>query len=187
LSIEAWPGHLLSLTDWDALPEDSTHRLELFEGNLLVAAKPTPEHQRVMLRLGAELDRQLPDELAAVPDVEVLVEAGFPPTVRAPDVVVVSMARYLQKPARFDAADVLLAAEIISPGTRRTDQVTKAAEYADAGIPRYWIIDLDPPVSLVAHLLVDGSYERDLEAAGTVEVTAPAPLRIDLSALLTRR
>jgi Uma2 family endonuclease len=47
-------------------------------------------------------------------------------------------------------------------GTRCTDTVTQPAEYADAGIPTYWIIDLDPPVTL----------------------TAPTELTLDLDALL---
>ncbi|MCA4995831.1 Uma2 family endonuclease [Tsukamurella tyrosinosolvens] len=41
------------------------------------------------------------------------------------------------------AADVLLAVEVLSPGTRRVDLVMMRSEYADAGIPHYWIVDLD--------------------------------------------
>ena len=48
------------------------------------------------------------------------------------------------------ASEVVVAAEFVSPGSRRTDHVVKRAEYADAGIPHYWIVDLDEPVSLIA-------------------------------------
>jgi Uma2 family endonuclease len=54
------------------------------------------------------------------------------------------------------AADVVLAVEIISRGSRRLDTVVKAAEYADAGIPHYWVVDLGEPagrVHLMAHHL----------------------------------
>ncbi|MGH3611494.1 MAG: Uma2 family endonuclease [Pseudonocardia sp.] len=34
--------------------------------------------------------------------------------------------------------------EVLSPGSHRTDHVAKRADYADAGIPHYWIVDLDP-------------------------------------------
>jgi Uma2 family endonuclease len=168
------------------MPEDTTHLLELVEGVLIVAPRPAFVHQRVMARLATELDRQLPAELAASPDVEVVVDAWFPPTVRVPDVVVVPTAVADRNPARVEAADVVLAVEIVSPGTGRTDRVTKLKEYADAGIGHYWIIDLDPPVSLTGYLLVDGSYEVMIESAGVAEVRSPAPLRIDLDMLVRR-
>jgi Uma2 family endonuclease len=183
----AWPDHLLALAEWEALPEDTAHRYELVEGILLVAPRPAPMHRRALVRLTTELDRQLPDDLTALADVEVLIDGGFPPTVRAPDVVVVPTAHAEQNPTRLQAADVLLAVEIISPGTSRTDRVTKLAEYADAGIRHYWLVDLDRPVSLTAYLLVDGDYEREIESAGVVRVASPALLRLDLDALLSRR
>jgi Uma2 family endonuclease len=36
-----------------------------------------------------------------------------------------------------------LTIEIISPGTEKNDRETKREEYAQAGIPEYWIIDPD--------------------------------------------
>jgi Uma2 family endonuclease len=186
MSMVTWPDHLLTLAEWEAMPEDTTHFFELVEGILLVAPRPAFLHQRVMARLATELDRQLPDDLAASPDVEVLIDAGFPPTVRVPDVVVVPTAVADQNPARVEAADVLLAVEIVSPGTGRTDRVTKLKEYADAGIGHYWIVDLDPPVSLTGYLLAAGNYEVMVESAGVVEVGSPAMLRIDLDRLFRR-
>jgi len=186
MTMVTWPDHLLTLAEWEAMPEDRLHRYELVEGVLLVAPRPVSLHQHAMARLANELNRQLPRDLVAVPDVDVLVDAGFPPTVRAPDVVVVPTAVLEQNPPRFGAADVLLAVEIVSPGSARTDRVMKVAEYADAGIGHYWIIDLDPPVSLTGYLLVDGDYELMTESAGVVEVTSPAALRLELGAL-TRR
>lgn len=183
----AWPDHLLALAEWEALPEDTAHRFELVEGVLLVAPRPAPMHQRALVRMAADLDRQLPDELTALADVEVLIEEGFPPTVRAPDVVVVPTDCAERNPTRLLAADILLAVEIISPGTGRTDRVTKLAEYAEAGIRNYWLVDLGRPVTLTAYLLVDNSYELQLDTAGIADVAAPAPIRIDLDTLLTRR
>lgn len=183
----AWPDHLLPLAEWEALPEDTAHRFELVEGVLLVAPRPAPMHQRALVRMATDLDRQLPDDLTALADVEVLIEEGFPPTVRAPDVVVVPTACAERNPTRLLAADVLLAVEIISPGTGRTDRVTKLAEYAEARIKHYWLVDLDPPISLTVYLLVDDSYELELDTAGVVNVTSPAPIRLDLDTLVTRR
>ena len=41
------------------------------------------------IRLAAELGRQLPDHLTTLADVDVVLDAEYPATVRAPDVVVV--------------------------------------------------------------------------------------------------
>jgi Uma2 family endonuclease len=186
VSAVPWPDHLLSLAEWDRLPEDRSHRFELAEGILLVSPRPALLHQLVTQQLGAELNRQLPTELTAVPDFEVVVAAAFPPTVRAPDVVVVPTSRVQDNPPRLPAADVLLAVEIMSPGTGRTDRVTKPAEYAEAGIPHYWLFDIEPPVTLTAHLLVDGAYEVVAEGAGLADLSGPAPVRLDLDSLLRR-
>ena len=186
MSAATWPDHLLSLAEWDVLPEDTSHRYELVEGILLVAPRPASLHQRAMVRIAGELDRQLSDELTALADFEVVVDASFPPTVRAPDVVVVPAGRADDNPPRLPAADVLLAVEIVSPGTGRTDRVTKPAEYAEAGIRHYWLVDLDPPVTLTAHLLVDGAYEVVAEGSGTLDLSGPAPVRLDLDGLRRR-
>lgn len=140
-----------------------------------------------MVRLAATLDAQLPDDLSALADVEVLVDAGPPATVRAPDVVVVPTRVAEADPARIDAADVLLAVEIVSPGTRRTDRVTKPAEYADAGITHYWLLELDPVPVLTGYLLVDGEYEVVAHGSAELELSAPAPVRFDVASLVARR
>ena len=186
LTAASWPDHLLTLAEWEALPEDASRRYELVEGVLLVVPRPTPIHQLIMLRLGAELDRQLPDDLTVLPDVEVLVEAGPIPTVRAPDVVVVPSACAEHNPPRLAAADVQLAIEIVSPGTGRTDRVTKMSEYAEAGIPHYWLVDLPPRLQLTAYTLVSGRYEQRSTGTDLIDIDLPHPVHLDLKALLTR-
>jgi len=61
MGILPWPDRLLSLDDWDALPEDPTRRFELIEGVMLVVPRPASLHQRAMVRLAEALDRQLSD------------------------------------------------------------------------------------------------------------------------------
>lgn len=34
-------------------------------------------------------------------------------------------------------------AEVISPGSRTVDEVDKLADYAKAGVPEYWLVDLE--------------------------------------------
>jgi Uma2 family endonuclease len=130
------------------------------------------------------LRSQLPEHLVVLPDVEVIILDSFPATVRAPDLVVVTRATAKANRPRFTADEVLLAVEVISPGSRRIDRVLKLNEYAEAGIPDYWIVDLDSPVSITAFQLIHRDYELNAEVDDVLSVTTPAPLNIDLRTLL---
>ncbi len=185
MTAASWPDHLLTLAEWDALPRDTSRCYELVEGVLLVAPRPKPLHQRAMLQLCLQIEPQLPAELTVLPDVEVLVKAGEPPTVRAPDIIIVRKDRAAANPSQLEAAGVLVAVEIISPGTRNTDRVDKWHEYADAGIPHYWLVDLDKPVTLTAYTLVDGNYEHVAGGtAGTVTIPSPVSITLNLDVLI---
>lgn len=141
------PDHLLHLDAWDALPVDTSRRLELVEGVLLVSPRPRFRHQDAVLALGASLRRALPSRWRALIVVEILIDEGPPPTVRVPDVVVVS-ASVVDDRSRCRGSEVVAAFEVLSPGTIRTDRVTKVSEYAEAGIPTYGIVDPGPPLTL---------------------------------------
>ncbi|MFE2754054.1 Uma2 family endonuclease [Actinosynnema sp. NPDC059335] len=184
MSAMPWPDHLLTLEEWDALPEYESHHVELVEGILLVAPKPAPKHQVAMANLRSSLKEQLPAEVVAVLDVDVLIDAGPPLTVRAPDVVVVSAERYWQHPKRFLPEDLRLAVEIVSPGTRRTDRMFKPMEYAKVGIPHYWLVELDEPITLTAFDLVGGQYKEVARGTAKIEVPSPFPVEVDLTTLI---
>lgn len=182
----SWPNHLLTLDEWEALPEDSGMRLELAEGLLVMTPMPLPWHRRASNRLAYRLDEQLPGHLTALAEVDVVV-TEWPLTIRVPDVLVTRTEVYERNPPRLAAADVLLAVEILSDGTRRVDRILKPAEYAEAGIPRYWIVDVDPPTTLLSYTLVDGHYELSAEGTGRAVLDVDGhPVTLDLPAL-TRR
>jgi Uma2 family endonuclease len=177
----------MTLAEWDALPEDNSAQYELVAGALVVSPKALRRHQLAMALLASQMDEQLPAGWEVGPDFEVLVQAEEPATVRAPDVVVVRADAPQQ---RALARDVALAAEILSPRTRKVDLQVKAIEYAEAGIPHYWIVDLDPPVPTITVFglgaLGDG-YVESQTAAHELVVDVPFPLRIDVDALVGRR
>ncbi|MBF6218954.1 Uma2 family endonuclease [Nocardia abscessus] len=179
-----WPDHLLTLEDWIALPEDSSRSYELVEGVLVVSPRPVLRHQFAVWQLAAQIHPQLPHELAAVAEAELVVDPAQPPTVRVPDVLVIRRKALADDLARVQPEDVKLAVEILSAGSRRTDRVTKFFEYAEVGIEYYWLIDLDEPVSLSAYRLIDGDYELVAERSGSVTVELGGnPVTIDLGAL----
>jgi Uma2 family endonuclease len=125
MSVPPWPDHLLSLEEWAELPEDTYGHYELAEGVVWAPPRPGPHHHTTAVNLAADLNRQLPGTLRALNDSEVVIEASFPATVRAPDVLVISESLFQRNPPRIDASEVLLAVEVISPGSSKTDRITK--------------------------------------------------------------
>jgi Uma2 family endonuclease len=80
------------------------------------------------------------------------------------------------------ASDVVLAVEIHSTTTRRTDTRIKHAEYADAGIGHYWMVDLlDGPSLTACHLGGEFGYVDAQPVRGTFTTRQPFPARIELT------
>jgi Uma2 family endonuclease len=183
--------HPLTVANYLALGEDDDqHRYELQEGNLLSMPSGRPHHNIARSELFGQVDPQLPEQLRVVPDVDIdlqLVPANQPGTVRRPDLVVVqqaAMERVDREGGVLRASEVVLAVEIVSPGSRRTDQLIKRGEYADAGIPHYWIIELDERPSLVVCHLAGGFGYQDAPAAtGSVQALEPFSIHLDLDQL----
>jgi Uma2 family endonuclease len=184
------PVRLLTVAEYAALGEDDQHRWELQEGIILLSPSPKPRHMRVSGRLFMQLEPQVPADLCLIQDIDVdleLVPPDEPGWSRRPDLIVVDRAaidRVDRDGGLLRASEVRLAVEIVSPGSKRMDTVIKRGEYADAGIPRYWIIDLDPPLSLLdCHLAEGFGYLDGGDVTGTFETTEPFPIRLDLDFL----
>jgi Uma2 family endonuclease len=114
-----------------------------------------------------------------------------PGTVRQPHLIVGPEAVFEQTEDQGElmrASDVLLVVEFVSPGSRRMDYKIKRSEYADAGIPNYWIIDVNKGISLLACELTEesGYVDNGQTIGATFTTTKPFPLTIDLSTLVRR-
>ncbi|MFF3222203.1 Uma2 family endonuclease [Nocardia suismassiliense] len=189
------PWRLLTIADYMALGEDDERcRRELQEGVLTISPSPTPQHSVVSNRLFAQVETQLPSDLAVVADVDLdlqLVPENGPATVRRPDLAIVEDAEFERVEAEggiLRASAARLVVEIVSPGSRRTDYVMKRSEYADAGIPHYWIIDLSPPLSLLAFRLTEElGYVDEGEMTDVFTTTSPCSLTIQLNRLCRRK
>jgi Uma2 family endonuclease len=168
-----------TVDDLDDLPDDG-YRYELLDGALLVSPPPELPHQYVVSRLIAVLAAQLPDELAAVGAPGLYYD---PRNYRIPDVVVFPRSVLTRPHPRLGPADVVVAIELTSPGSLRTDRVLKPAEYAAAGIPHFWRLELDGPL-LVTHLLDGTGYREAGRFTGEVALDVPVPVRFRLSELL---
>lgn len=185
------PRHLLTVAEYLEIGEIELGYSELVEGRLLMSPSPVPDHNHAVLEIAFQLRGQLPPEVEAIADIDVDLELAppdAPGTVRRPDLVVVG--RAARQRVRLDggvlrASDVVVVIEVLSPGSRRTDHVHKRGEYADAGIPHYWIVDIEQPASLLAcHLAGEFGYADQGPLTGRFVTTAPLPIEIDLDALV---
>jgi len=123
-------------------------RYELIAGELVVIPAPRPAHQVAV----AEIFRILSDYLEGEPVGVAFISPAdlelVPETITQPDVFVVP-ADTRANGEHFEWPDVkrlLLAVEILSANSARTDRVVKRDFYCDAGVPDYWIVDLDARV-----------------------------------------
>jgi Uma2 family endonuclease len=185
------PTRLFTIAEYAALGEDEHGRTELQEGRLLMSPSPTPDHMIAMARMVVQLAAQVPAGVEVVPDVDIdleLVEPSQPGWSRRPDLVIVdrtAVERVRREGGLLRASEVLIVVEIVSPGSIRTDHMIKRGEYADAGIPYYWIVDIDPPISLVSCRLTAGfGYQDSGAVTGEFTTSEPFPIKMRLDQLL---
>ncbi len=142
--------------DYFALP-DSNRIIELSEGELIMSPPPSTAHQRVVANLFRALDAFVHagghGEVFIAP-LAVRLREG---KIREPGVLFISAAHADRViPQMIDGAPDWVA-EVISPGSRKIDEVEKLADYAEAGIPEYWLVDLDARTIRV-YALADAKY-----------------------------
>ncbi|SDC98484.1 Uma2 family endonuclease [Actinokineospora iranica] len=166
-----------------SLPTDRSHRYELSRGVVTVSPRPIPPHSSVLHDLYSQIRPQLRSDLRVYGEIDVDLELT-PPVVRVPDLCVTSADAWTGK-GMVKADALFVAVEILSPGSRTMDSLLKALDYAEAGIPQYWLVDPELPVTMTVYTLVDGHYEESQRAEHKLIVTDPCPLSIDLDTLGT--
>jgi Uma2 family endonuclease len=137
----------LPTTGWtvqmlEALPDDG-NRYEIIDGELLVTPAPRRSHQRAVARLlvllyGYLRSRQDVEVLASPADIR----SGERTSVQ-PDVFVVSVEEGQGAHRWPEVRALLLAIEVLSPGTARVDRHQKRRLYQREGVAEYWVVDLD--------------------------------------------
>lgn len=172
------PRRRYSVAEFAALPMDDDDRYELRDGLVEVSPPPAPRHMRVLARLHHQIEAQLGDDWEVFPEVGVIL-ATSPALVRVPDLVVTADGIDPDVPL-LKAEQALLAIEVVS---KRIDTMVKPFEYADAGIPNFWLVDPAPPVTVTVYTLIGEDYEESVRGEHVLRVDVPCPLRIDLAAL----
>jgi Uma2 family endonuclease len=164
---------------------ETKDRIELLDGSLVVSPAPGRRHQRLSFLLCLTFDGPATEAgLFALEAVNVRLNTG---RIMIPDLVVTDVD---EDGAVLDAARVLLAVEVVSPGNAGMDRLVKPDLYADAGIGWYLLAEHEPPESLTLRLfrLADGRYVQHA-AAGAGEALAieePLAVRMDVDSIARR-
>ncbi len=122
-----------------ALP-DTNYIVELSEGRLLVHEMPNLEHQRIVDELGFAINLLIRAHAGGRKFSSPTPIRLWEGKIREPDLVYYAAGHEDRFHVQYaDPPD--LAIEVLSPSTRRIDREEKAAEYAEAGVTEYWIVD----------------------------------------------
>jgi Uma2 family endonuclease len=165
----------ITLDAYLSIPEELGKHIEVVDGYVVTCAGARPRHQGLQLNLLLPLRDAVKSMDArdgtchrVYGDVDVLISEKPRLHVRRPDVVVYRCVE--EKRGNWDdrplASDCMLALEIVSPDSVTTDLRDKRAEYAAAGIPRYWIVRMEdnygPAISVDRLVLTaNGDYVRE--------------------------
>ena len=174
----------ITAEEYDKLPHGLRRRVEVIDGYVRVSPSPSYMHQRVSTQLVISLSRQLPGGLECITTVDVRLQDD-PLCVRIPDILLVKTERSDDRVLK--PLDVLLAVEIASPSTERVDRLHKHVEYANAGIPHYWLVELerDEDAALRVFRLRGGKYQRaGVHHTGVARLREPFPIEIDIAGLM---
>ncbi len=146
--------------------------IEFSEGRVELLPMPSRRHQRILMLLSRLLEAFVMSK-----DLGEVIIAPFkirlwPGKIREPDVVFMLTANNHRKSENlWEGADLVI--EIISPDDPKHDTVEKKEEYAQAGIPEYWLVN---PVNetVTVFVLVQGSslyQEAGVYSKGEVAVS----------------
>jgi Uma2 family endonuclease len=147
----------LTLADYLALPEDT--RCEIVDGILRPMATPSDVHREVQFQLVGRLKQQRPKELRVSWELSVIFQI-VPPTAYVPDTLVYRPRLPRTSTNSVPSSDVLIMAEVVSPGSETNDRLYKPAHYALNGIPHYWRIELEPDIEVHTYHLSESVYEQ---------------------------
>jgi Uma2 family endonuclease len=153
---------------------ETSDRVELFDGSLVVSPAPTRRHQTAARRLANLLEAVSGPGLEAYEAVNVRLRPGRVPI---PDVVLI---RPGDNDLVADANSVVLICEITSPSNAGHDRVLKMHHYAEARIP--WYLLIEPDTAQLQLFRLDGSqYVQHAEGkpGHPLVLTEPVAVAID--------
>jgi Uma2 family endonuclease len=179
---EPTPSVRFTYEDFLHFPDDGK-RHEIIDGEHFVTPSPNTKHQAVSMNLTRAfilyLEHHHLGRLFAAPfdvrfsDLDVV----------EPDLLYISRERsgILTEKHVHGAPDLVV--EIVSPGTRKTDEVTKRKLYARFDVREYWVVDPErDAISVYRH--ADGAFTRAAELSAERGDALTTPLLPEFSVSL---
>jgi len=160
----AWPVALLfprqgQWTEADYLGLSTNHLVEFSSGVLEVPEMPSDRHQAIVAFLFSRLLAFVTaGRLGGAVRFAPLPVRLWPGKFREPDVLFMRAENSDRiTDAYWGVPDLVM--EVVSPGTKRVDSVIKLREYAEAGVPEYWLVD--PEAGTIGlYVLAASAYEQ---------------------------
>jgi Uma2 family endonuclease len=167
--------------DLDHIPDLPAHT-ELIDGSLVFVSPQRDFHTSALYLLQVNLCQAAPEGFRIRREMSVKLGPRQRPE---PDLIALGPNAAIHADATFyEAEDVILAIEVVSPESEERDRHRKPVLYAEAGIPHFWRVEsdsgrpvvyvheLDPPT---ATYVPTGIYHDRLK------VTVPFDIDLDLS------
>src|SRR6266571_6007623 len=171
-----------TIADLDEM-DDLGHHVELISGGLVVNARPSTWHTTVMLNLWRTVADQAPPEYRVLREQGVKVDDGTRPE---PEVLALRDDATDPDASTYTGRDVVLAVEIVSPGSERRDRRDKPPLYAEAGVVHFWRVERQADLPVVHTYELDETTRGYVATGiyrGTLTVPVPWPLTVDLTRL----
>ncbi|MEV2262241.1 Uma2 family endonuclease [Streptomyces anulatus] len=173
-----------TVDDLFTLPDLPPHT-ELIDGSLVFVSPQRDFHSTMIDLLVTGLRSTAPPEVKVRREMTVVLDRRNAPE---PDVSVVRTEAVTGLDVtRYQAADVLLAVEVVSPDSEARDREAKPHKYATAGIPHFWLVEMtgtdQHPVVRVYELdPVTKAYALTGIHHDRLKTGVPFPVDIDVSA-----
>ena len=166
----------LTYEDLEHFPDDRNRR-EIIDGDLYVTPSPNLRHQVLVGRLYMAIANYLtarpgPGRVYLSPLDVVL----SPHDVVEPDLLFVGSDQLDLLTLKNVQGPPALVVEVLSPGTRKTDEQVKRRLFARAGVREYWLVDPELDLIKVSRRGDDGSFRRVAELAAEDSSTLESPL-----------
>ncbi|OMI40481.1 Uma2 family endonuclease [Streptomyces sparsogenes] len=140
--LPAWafpPPGGFTADDLDRIPDLPPHT-ELIDGSLVFVSPQRSFHSLIMDVLVPALRACAPQSLRVRREMTIVLDKRNRPE---PDILVLRAEAVSPEAVEtgFEAADVMLAVEVVSPESEERDRDRKPQLYARAGIPHFWLVE----------------------------------------------
>lgn len=163
-TIERPPRTMMEV--YQTLPEGTM--AELIENQICMSPSPVSQHQQLLNKINVKLYQLLQEQGAQVLPAPMDVYLDETSNAVQPDIIVVlkeNLSIIHENGHIHGVPDLLV--EVLSPGNKDHDRVTKKALYEKFGVREYWIADPDN-FKLTGYGLSGKTYEKIHEQSGTL-------------------